>query len=192
MSKSAVPRYFKRILAAGIVLACAGFAFGLNEGSSFAEAGIEKINLELRIDEKLMDVLVRVESSNNPLSHQKRTGARGLAQITPRAWKDLTRHFPAKYANLNYRKHIFLPEVGREAGKDYLLILKQYLKLQGIPVTLDNLMAAYNWGIRNLSKYGLAGAPLETKAYINKIKIILENQALPACNNWYGMAKGGF
>lgn len=124
----------------------------------------------IEITPQLMDAMVFVESSNNPLAFNRITKARGLTQITPVAWKELKRHYRSKYAGLNYRKDIYNPQVAREAGKDYLYILQKYLQSKGIPVTLDNLLAAYVWGIGNLSRYGLQKAPRVVRNYIARIK----------------------
>jgi soluble lytic murein transglycosylase-like protein len=128
----------------------------------------------VEIEEKLLAALIRVESSNNPKAYCRRTGARGLTQITPAAWRDLVANYPRKYRKLNYRRDIYRPDVAREAGKDYLGLLKRYLRTKRIPLTLDNLLAAYNWGIHNLGKFGLDRAPRQTRKYIAKIRSILE------------------
>ncbi|MEW6075499.1 MAG: lytic transglycosylase domain-containing protein [Candidatus Omnitrophota bacterium] len=124
----------------------------------------------IEITPQLMNALVFVESSNNPFAFNRFTKARGLTQITPIAWKELKRHYRAKYAGLTYRKDIYNPEIAREAGRDYLYILQKYLQAKGIPVTLDNLLASYVWGIGNLSRYGLQKAPRVVKNYISSIK----------------------
>jgi len=172
MKKTFVPRYFKRTLILCIIFAFVSVAFGFNGRLDFAKKGDEAHTYlnDIVIDEKLVDFMVLVESSNNTLAHKKKTGARGPMQITPLAWKDLVRHFPAQYKNLNYRKHIFTHHIGKKAGRDYLVILKNYLRIKGIPVTLENLLAAYNWGIGNLAKFGLARAPRATRRFIEQIK----------------------
>lgn len=128
----------------------------------------------VEIDQRLLAALILVESSNNPNAHCRKTGARGLTQITPAAWKDLVDNYPHKYRKLSYRRDIYKPHIATEAGRDYLNLLKRYLKAKRIPVTLDNLLAAYNWGINNLGRFGLHRAPRQTRRYIAKIKSILE------------------
>lgn len=125
------------------------------------------------IDANLLNALIQTESSGNPLAHNKRTQARGLTQITPIAWQDLVNHYPRVYKNLNYEQDIFKPEVAKRAGADYLNVLVKYLKANQLPVTPDNLLASYNWGIGNLKKMGLGKAPKETRDYIQKIKKLM-------------------
>ena len=172
MKKYFVPKYFKRTVILFAILTFAGAAFGFNERLDSVkkiEAPAVYLN-DVTLDEKLVDVIVFAESSNNPLAHKKKTGARGLMQITYRAWKDLVKHFPAQYKGLSYREHIFTHQIGKMAGRDYLIILKNYLRIKGIPVTLENLLAAYNWGIGNLARFGIDRAPRETRQFIAKVK----------------------
>ena len=121
------------------------------------------------IDDRLIDAVSDVESSNNPAAFKKDEGARGLTQVRPEAWDDLVRHFPGKYGSMKYERDIFKPAVARQAARDYLNILCGYLRQVGIPVTLDNLMSAYNWGVGNVVKYGPEKVPPGTKQYVKKI-----------------------
>lgn len=172
MKRRFVPKYFKRIVVLSIVFVSTGISFGLNSrlGQLNVSEEIVAAPKDIFISEELIDIIILAESSHNPSAHVKKTGARGLAQITPLAWKDLVRHFPAEYRGLNYRKDIFKPHIGRKAVRDYIIILKQYLKINGRPVTLENVLAAYNWGIGNLNKYGISRAPGTTRRFIGKIK----------------------
>lgn len=124
----------------------------------------------LKITPPLLNALIFTESSNNPKAHNRFSGARGLTQITPVAWKELRRHYGYRYKKLKYYRDIFKPEVARQAGEDYLYILQGHLKAKGIPVTFDNVLAAYVWGEGNLKRYGLKNAPRSVKKYIAKIK----------------------
>lgn len=124
----------------------------------------------IEVNPKLLNALIIVESSNNPKAFNRRTKARGLTQITPIAWKELIKHHSAKYKNLSYKKDLFDPAVARQAGEDYLYIIQLHLKAKNIPVTLDNVLAAYVWGHNNLKKYGLKDAPRVVKKYLRDIK----------------------
>lgn len=124
----------------------------------------------LKITPPLLNAVIFTESSNNPRAHNRFSGARGLTQITPVAWKELRRHYGYRYKKLKFYRDIFNPEVARQAGEDYLYILQGHLKASGIPVTIDNVLAAYVWGEGNLKKYGLKNAPRVVKRYIAKIK----------------------
>lgn len=123
----------------------------------------------IKIDDRLLNAIIRAESSNNPKAFNRRTGARGLTQITPVAWRDLKRHYGSKYKNLSYLSHIYNPAIAREAGKDYLHILAKYLRAKGIPLTYQNVLAAYVWGPENLHKYGLNRLPRAGKRYVSKV-----------------------
>ena len=132
-----------------------------------------QISVPIEFIPKLLDALVTVESSNNPLAHNSSSGARGLTQITPVAWADLVNWHPERYSNLDYKRDIFNPDVARQAGFDYLNIVRRYLEHYDMPVTLPNLLAAYNWGIGNLRNHRLENAPEETINYITKIADLL-------------------
>jgi soluble lytic murein transglycosylase-like protein len=174
---SPVFNIFKKVL--GLIFSFAfihfAFAFHSNEPvrKQYLVQGKNTNNL-VEIDQKLLAALIRIESSNNPKAYCRSSGARGLTQITPVAWRDLVANYPHKYRKLNYRRDIYRPDVAQEAGKDYLNLLRRYLRVKRIPVTLDNLLAAYNWGINNLNRFGLKRAPRQTRRYIAKIKSILE------------------
>lgn len=124
----------------------------------------------IEVNPKLLSALIMVESSNNPRAYNRYTKARGLTQITPIAWKELVRHHGAKYKNLSCKKDLFDPAIARQAGEDYLYIIQLHLKAKNIPVTLDNVLAAYVWGHDNLKRYGLKEAPRIVKKYIRDIK----------------------
>lgn len=118
----------------------------------------------------LLNALIQVESSNKPWAVNRTSGARGLTQITPVAWKELRKHYKHKYGKLKFRQDMLRPEIAREAGEDFLCILQQHLKAAGIPPTLENLLAAYVWGEGKLARYGLERAPRIVKRYIRNVK----------------------
>ncbi len=124
----------------------------------------------IEVNPKLLSALIMVESSNNPKAFNRHTKARGLTQITPIAWKELVRHHGSKYRDLSCKTDLYDPAIARQAGEDYLYIIQVHLKAKNIPVTLDNVLAAYVWGHDNLKKYGLEGAPRVVKKYIRDIK----------------------
>jgi soluble lytic murein transglycosylase-like protein len=121
------------------------------------------------IDDKLLDAMIQVESSNNPRAFNRRTKARGLTQIRSVAWSDLRKHYGNKYKKLSYRQDIYQAAIAREAGRDYLNILVKYLKAKRIPLTYQNLLTAYVWGPENLHKYGCKRAPKEGKLYVARV-----------------------
>ncbi|MGE4357969.1 MAG: transglycosylase SLT domain-containing protein, partial [Candidatus Omnitrophota bacterium] len=90
---------------------------------------------------ELLEALIIAESSGNPYAYNPKSGARGLTQITSIAWKDLVRVYPGKYAHLTYESDIFNPTVARQAGLDYLKIVRGYLENDGLPTTLPYILA---------------------------------------------------
>ncbi|MDD5476943.1 MAG: lytic transglycosylase domain-containing protein [Candidatus Omnitrophica bacterium] len=124
----------------------------------------------IEVTPELLEALIQVESSNNPSAYNHYTKARGLTQITPIAWRELRKHYGSKYANLNFWEDMCKSQVAREAGTDYLYHLQKILKAKRIPVTLDNLLAAYVWGPNNLEKNGIHNAPRVVKNYVSKVK----------------------
>jgi len=98
----------------------------------------------------LESYIIPVESSNNPFAVNKKSGARGLTQMTSIAWEDLQRVFPEKYKNIPFKVGSMNPEISKQAGLDYLDIIDGYLEHYGFEKTVDNYLAAYNAGIGTL------------------------------------------
>jgi soluble lytic murein transglycosylase-like protein len=119
----------------------------------------------------LLSALIQIESSGNPNAFNKATGARGLTQVTPIAWKDLQNHNPKTYGKLNYEKDIFKPEIAKQAANDYIKIITGYLKHYNLPTTTQNILWAYNAGIGNVRKNVM---PEETRNYIKNITSLLK------------------
>lgn len=126
--------------------------------------------VQINITPSLLNALIYVESSNNPAAFNRFSHATGLTQIRYIAWKELAKHYKGKYKESRYRKDMLNPYIARQAGKDYLCILQKHLKAKKIPLTMDNLLAAYVWGETNLSRYGLKRAPRSVKRYIANVK----------------------
>lgn len=127
-------------------------------------------------DVSFLEALIMAESSGDPMAFNKGSGARGLTQITPIAFKDLQNWFPDRYKGLNPEVDLFKPDVSRQAGADYLSIVKKYLKNYGMPVTTENILGAYNYGIGNIRKTPMEKWPKETLDYIEKITKFLEKK----------------
>ena len=89
---------------------------------------------------------------------------RGLCQVSEvclTEYNDLTGH--------NYSpSDLYKPEINKAVAKYYLEVrIPQMLRHYKKPVTIDNILWAYNAGIGNVVKNRL---PLETKNYIAKYK----------------------
>lgn len=118
----------------------------------------------------------QIESSNNPLAHNKRTDCRGLYQISPRGaladWN--TAHPSERYT----ADDLFISSVNERIASWYLYTkLPAYLSHYKIPVTIETVLASYNWGIGNVRKWYASGAsvhalPLETQKYLIKYERI--------------------
>lgn len=104
--------------------------------------------------DKVLDVVAKVESNNNPkaIGPVTKSGrAKGMYQFT-----DAT----AKQFGIDP----FDPVQSREGASKYIQqLLKKY------DGDLVKALAAYNWGPGNVDKYGLDKAPKETRDYLFKI-----------------------
>lgn len=109
------------------------------------------------------------ESAGNPLA-KSGAGAQGLNQL-----------MPATAADLGLKGNdVWDPAKNTEAASRYM---KQLLKQTGGDV--DKALAAYNWGIGNVKKYGMKNMPKETRDYIaryhaNHEKIIADRSGQAA------------
>lgn len=109
------------------------------------------------------------ESAGNPLA-KSGAGAQGLNQL-----------MPATAADLGLKGNdVWDPAKNTEAASRYM---KQLLKQTGGDV--DKALAAYNWGIGNVKKYGMKNMPKETRDYIaryhaNHEKIIADGSGQAA------------
>ncbi len=119
-----------------------------------------------------LDIIAQIESNGNPNAYNKRSGAIGLYQITPICLKDYNQHYIRNYGNIPNEKFyysnedLYDPIINFRIANWYLNtripeLLKHYHK----PITIDNILWAYNAGIGNLVK-GIK--PLETRNYIKK------------------------
>lgn len=116
-----------------------------------------------RADVVDLNIIVQIESSGNPLAYNRHSGATGLYQITPIAWKDVQNHFPelSKYPFICAYK----PQVARLFAERLITINKGYLRHYGLDLSLANQLACYNQGIGLTRKRVLSK---ESKNYIKK------------------------
>jgi hypothetical protein len=103
------------------------------------------------VDPNLLNAVISVESSGNPKAVSPK-GAAGLMQLMPGTAKDMgvTNRFDSKQ--------------NVQGGAKYLKQLS--LRYKG---DIRKALAAYNWGMDNVDKYGYEGAPASVKAYVNKV-----------------------
>lgn len=102
------------------------------------------------VPESIIRSVLQSESSGDPNALSKK-GAAGLMQLMPGTAKELG------VVNVND------PAENIHAGAKYLA---KMFKETG---NWQDALAAYNWGIGNVKKYGAAAAPSETKAYVPKV-----------------------
>jgi hypothetical protein len=110
-----------------------------------------------------LDKIETIESSGNPLAHNKRDDSRGLYQITPVCLKE--------YNNFHVKKHsmndLWSPSINKEIAVWYLTVrIPQMLKHYGIEDTAENRIVAWNAGISYLVKN--KPLPKITQDYIKK------------------------
>lgn len=111
--------------------------------------------------ENLTDEFIRVYLESSP-------------DIPQDAWLELARYYPDTYGKLT--KNDMGAKI-TQAGKDYLLIIKTYLIYYKIPITIESLTSAFEWGMGNLRKNGLYNAPIKVKQLMARIRHSLEPQA---------------
>jgi very-short-patch-repair endonuclease len=109
-------------------------------------------------------VLAQIESSGNPKAENKRSGARGLFQITTPALTEFNNFNKAAYTS----DDLFNPMINQTIAKWYLeKRIPQMLTYYKIPITIENQLHAYNAGIGRV-KDGVL--PEETINYIMKYR----------------------
>jgi soluble lytic murein transglycosylase-like protein len=118
--------------------------------------------------EQWVPKIIQQESRGNPkaVSH---AGARGLMQIMPRTWAEMTKKLYGKPLPF---KRAFEPELNKKVGIYYYKWIQNTLrdKMKKEP-TIEQILAAYNGGIGNLSKanYDIQRMPAESIDYVAKI-----------------------
>jgi hypothetical protein len=121
------------------------------------------INWTFAQEEVNLDIIAQIESSNNPLAYNAKSGASGMFQLMPCVVEEYNAWHPASKIAF---KAVFSPVVARSVAKWYLdTRIPQMLRFYGISDTLENRLWAYNAGIGRVVK-GIM--PQETKNYIAK------------------------
>lgn len=128
---------------------------------------------EIDLD-RLIPVLIQVESSGRPNAYNKKTGAIGLMQITPIVLKDFERKKRYRLSRYQFNNlgELYRPEYNVYVGTWYLnYILSHYLPFYGLDITLDNLLISWFAGPEHCFKYrvGKVGIGPKTRAFIKKV-----------------------
>lgn len=112
--------------------------------------------------DKLLCAVIEVESGGDSTVVNFKSECIGLCQIHPSgALAEWNNHNKAQYT----KQDLFNAEVNTKIGKWYLKRLHDYYDC----ITIDEILAAYNFGIGNLRRYGMDKLPKETRGYIKKV-----------------------
>lgn len=125
-----------------------------------------------------MEHIKMIESSGDPMAFNKHSKARGLYQITPITLEEWNMRNKKKQYS---RDDLFNPKVNEEIATWYMKKrIPQMLTYFKQPVTLENMLASYNWGIDYVVKK--LPMPEETREYIRKYKdkIGVKNDSNPS------------
>lgn len=131
--------------------------------------GISDTRIEL-IDEEFIKASITCESTWNPRAVSE-LRARGLMQLTYRAWQDVR-------PKLDYYENVFNPEENVAAGTDYLELIEEYCKEKhpnwdALPMLEQKklLLAAYHGGKSRLSYRGfdISRMPKPTRDHVEKV-----------------------
>jgi len=109
--------------------------------------------------------IVEIESAGNPLAHNKKEDARGLCQIRPACLQEYNQRNKTHYT----AGDLFNAEINIKIATWYLnKRIPQMLRYFGKPVTCENQIICYNWGIGQFLKYanGKKKLPATTKKYL--------------------------
>ena len=113
-----------------------------------------------------MDIIAEIESNNNPMAISCRGAeyGRGMYQVSEICLIDYCNHHNVIEVDI---LALYDPDICFQVANWYMNTrIPQMLKHYGFSDTISNRLAAYNWGIGNMTK-GLP-MPKETKNYIEK------------------------
>ena len=119
-----------------------------------------------------LEAIGKIESSGNDKAFNKKSGARGLMQITPICLEDYNLAHPKEEPFT--LMDLFDKAVSLEIAAWYLeKRIPQILKASQVPVTLETVIASWNWGPKNAIGWHKAGGvvkdlPRETRNFITK------------------------
>ncbi len=123
----------------------------------------EAVNIE-----EWVDRVIHQESRGNPKAKSP-VGARGLMQLMPQTWAEVTKKIYGKPLPFDKAED---PEINRKAGTYYLKWLQSNLRrMMNKEPTIEQILAAYNGGIGRLKQKGwdVSKMPPESRDYAAKI-----------------------
>ncbi len=118
----------------------------------YEKLGCDKLEKKYGLPHKILLYIIDIESKGDPYAVSK-LGAQGLFQIMPYKYSGFKGNPLNPYESAEW--------VAQTLGTTFR-------KLGNIEKTL----AAYNWGITNVMKHGLAKIPSHTKEYLNFFKSV--------------------
>lgn len=132
--------------------------------------------MNIELPPELADALIMQESGGDPNAVNKSTGAVGLGQIMQPALDDYNAYTHTEKPVV--LDELFDPIKNRVVTEWYLYErIPAMLAAYRITPTIENVLAAYNWGAGNLKKHYRKGKemPSETRDYIRKVTTNLSN-----------------
>jgi len=131
-------------------------------------------------NEKLVDmeIIKQIESSGDPKAFNKVTKCRGLYQVSEVCAKDYITFHPDVWLT---KEDLFNPTINTLVAYWYMFSrLPGMLEHYKMPVTVQMLLIAYNWGIGNAKKWyfseGKISLPEETRGYVEKYNRMKETK----------------
>ena len=148
-----------------------GAAAGLGVKKGLSQRDVEQPETAIKSEQPVSKVSVdlekiaQIESSNNPKAINKSSGARGLYQFMQPTWEEVVKKMGKSWT----WDDAFDGEKSKEVADYYFnREIPRLLQHYNLEDTIENRLAAYNWGIGNLSRQGIEKAPQETTNYIAK------------------------
>ncbi|MFA4993594.1 MAG: lytic transglycosylase domain-containing protein [Candidatus Omnitrophota bacterium] len=110
-----------------------------------------------------------IESDGNFLAFNSRSECYGLYQISKVCLHDFNELNQAKYTV----QDLFEPSINEQVASWYFDRIRYMLNFYHIPVSIETVIASYNWGISNVVRWYGEGAdmlqlPKETRNYIKE------------------------
>lgn len=122
------------------------------------------IAVSVKADQIDMHAIMMIESSGNPLAHNKKDDSRGLYQITPICLKEYNNFHPGAEYSMD---DLWNASVSTLIAEWYInKRIPQMLRYYKKPVTVENIIISFNAGI----SYAVNDKPLPkiTQEYLKK------------------------
>lgn len=98
-------------------------------------------------DDVNLDIISKIESSNNPRAYNKVDGGRGLFQITPICLKEYNNYNKIKYS----KSDLWNPQINRQIASWYINTrIPAMLSYYKVKDSIENRIISFNSGIKTL------------------------------------------